>query len=81
MEDPSAVRDVLPVPNLKRFAPEPPQLYDLSKDPGEQKDLASDQPERTKRMLDELHTWFESVEADRLSINEEGCPGASIRWD
>ena len=81
MEDPGAVRDVLPVPNLKRLAPEPPQLYDLSKDPGEQNDLASEQPEQAKRMLGELRTWFESVEADRLSIDEEGCPGASISWD
>ena len=53
-EDPAAVREVLPVPNLKRLDPEPPQLYDLSKDPGEQNDLFSERPDMANRLADLL---------------------------
>jgi len=39
------------------------ELYDLASDPREQNDLASQNPERTKRMADQLQGWLESVDA------------------
>ena len=61
-------RDPLP----ERWIPDPapPQLYNLREDPEERYDLSADEPERTSRMLRELETWFEAVEADRRSIRE-----------
>jgi len=66
-KDPSSVMAPLPVPTLKMLPPEAPELYDLASDPGETTNLATTQPERVSRMLRELETWFESVEADRLT--------------
>ena len=77
-EDPAAIRDILPVPRLKRLEPEPPQLYRLSDDPGETRDLAAAEPDRVHRMLGELERWFEDVEASRASIDEPTCPGARV---
>ena len=61
-------RDPLP----ERWIPDPapPQLYNLREDPEERYDLSADEPERTSRMLRELETWFEAVEADRRLIRE-----------
>lgn len=70
-ENPASVRAVLPVPNLKPQRPEPPELYDLSSDPGEQHDIASEHPERVRRMLACLEEWFEDVERDRKSIDQQ----------
>ncbi len=67
-ENPEAVRRTLPVPRLEPQVPEPPELYDLANDPGEQHDLATRHPGRMRRMLGELECWFEEVEADRRSI-------------
>jgi arylsulfatase A-like enzyme len=39
------------------------QLYDLESDPGETKDLSSEQPELAKRMREALLAWNESVQA------------------
>ena len=66
-EDPSAITEILPVPRLKEFEPEPVELYNLADDPAEEHDLASTDPDRARRMLGRLETWFESVEADRIS--------------
>lgn len=66
-EDPSSIAGVLPVPRLKEFEPEPVELYNLAEDPGEERDLASAHPDRSRRMLGRLETWFESVEAERVS--------------
>jgi len=33
-------------------------------------DLATEEPGRLARMLSELETWFESVEADRARIDD-----------
>ena len=69
-ENPTSVKDLLPVPRMKIFPPEEPELFDLSSDPGEQNNLASEHPSRVRKMLRELETWFEKVEADRHSIND-----------
>ena len=66
----TSVKDILPVPRMKNFPPEEPELFDLSSDPGEQNNLASENPSRVRKMLRELETWFEKVEADRHSIND-----------
>ena len=55
---------------MKNFPPEEPELFDLSSDPGEQNDLAKKYPDRVRKMLRELETWFEGVEADRRSIDD-----------
>ena len=67
-EDPATVRSILPVPHLQTQAPEPPELYDLASDPGEQRNVAGQHPDRVSRMLGALEMWFESVERDRMSI-------------
>jgi hypothetical protein len=74
-EDPRASEDILPAPRVKELAPEPVELYNLAKDPEEQNDLAAANPDRTRRMLRELETWFEGVEAERLTapdVRREG---------
>ena len=45
--------------------PLPPRLYDLSSDPGEEHDLAPEQPDRVAEMNARLSDWSESVESDR----------------
>ncbi len=66
-QDPEQVQALIPVPQLRLPPPEPAQLYDLTNDPGEQCDLAARHPERAARMLRQLETWFEEVEAERLT--------------
>ncbi len=38
------------------------ELYDLSKDPGEQNDLSKMEPETVAKMLDELNNWKKSFQ-------------------
>ena len=58
--------------NPPRTVPAPPaaQLYNIADDPQEQHDLAEADPTRAHRMLRELDTWFEQVEADRATISD-----------
>ncbi len=70
-QDPQSISELLPIPRVKLPDPEPPELFNLADDPGEQTDLAKKYPERVSNMLSELDTWFEEVEAERLTI-----PGA-----
>ena len=65
-QDPEKPRVLVPVPRLRLPPPEPAQLYQLDTDPGEQNDLAAQQPQRVASMLRQLESWFEDVEADRL---------------
>ncbi len=58
--DPEPVRELSPPP--------PPQLFNIERDPLEQDNRAEAEPERTGKMLRELETWFEQVEAERRSI-------------
>ncbi len=69
-KDPSSVTDTLPYPALRSPNPEPPELYNLADDPGEEHDLAETNPDRVHRMLRELETWFEQVETDRATAQE-----------
>jgi arylsulfatase A len=70
-KDPQSISDLLPIPRVKLPDPEPPELYNLADDPGEQTDLANKFPGKKSNMLGQLETWFEDVEAERLTI-----PGA-----
>jgi arylsulfatase A len=60
-----------PEPERSIPAPPEPQLFNLAQDPREEHDLAAVEADRKRRMLGELETWFESVEADRASIADE----------
>ena len=70
--DPEAYSDNVRLPMPERILPppEPPKLFDLDKDPYERNDLASQYPERVKKMMSELETWFCEVEADRMTIKD-----------
>ena len=59
-----------PYPDRDVPPPPPAELYDLASDPLERHDLAGEQTERTRRMLSDLETWFEDVEADRATIDD-----------
>jgi len=70
--DPASVTQLLPVPRVCYPAPEPAQLYNLREDPNESADLAAQHPDRVHRMLRELETWFEDVEAERRRFAQTG---------
>ncbi len=69
-ENPTIPIELLPVPNIKYPEAEEPELYNISADPGEQFNIAAQFPDVVHRLSIELETWFESVEADRLSIDD-----------
>ena len=60
-----------PDPPRQVPAPPPPELYNIAEDPLEKNNVADKQPERVTRMLRELETWFEEVEADRAAIDDK----------
>jgi arylsulfatase A-like enzyme len=72
-QDPDQFADIYRGPEPSRHIPPPPpaQLFNIEADPLERHDLAAAEPERAARMLRELETWFESVEAERRSISVE----------
>lgn len=67
-KNPLSVSELLPIPRVNLPPPETPELYNLSDDPGEANDLAKAFPEKTSKMVSQLETWFEEVEADRRTI-------------
>jgi arylsulfatase A len=70
--DPRSVTRLIPVPHVRYPPPEPVELYNLRNDPNETVDLAAHCPERASRMLRDLETWFEEVEAERRRFAETG---------
>ena len=46
------------------------ELYDLDADPGEQNDLAAEQPARVERLEGELEAWSRAALADALPERE-----------
>ena len=68
--EPERVPAIFDWPEPKRIIDEPPrpELYNLTADPLELHDLWVQHPRRASRMLDDLETWFEDVEAERRTI-------------
>ena len=50
---------------LLRFPDRPAQLYDLSEDIGETRDLATAEPERLRAMMQALFAWEATIEHPR----------------
>jgi arylsulfatase A len=57
-----------PDPEREVPPPPPPELYNVADDPLERHDLAEAHPDRVHRMVREIETWFEEVEAERATI-------------
>ncbi len=69
---PELFHDISRIPEPERQMPETPpaQLFNLKDDPGEVTDLAATHPVRVEQMISALESWFEDVEADRMSIGD-----------
>ena len=69
---PEEYGDIRRGPDPERVVPPPPppQLFHIDEDPLERHDLADAEPARTAKMLAELETWFEEVEAERRTIDD-----------
>jgi len=52
-----------------------PELFDLSKDVGEQKDLASENPELVKKLQAEYQQWSSQLETPRWKDSRQAKPG------
>ncbi len=78
------MQGLVPEPQLDRSnlkIPDP-QLYNIAEDPLEQNDLHGSEPERAAQLERKLMSWFESVESDRGTIDDEwgmGMPGLGFR--
>jgi arylsulfatase A len=61
---------IIPVQGMERDVPPPPppELYNIAQDPLERQNVANVHPRRVQRMLRDLETWFEDVEAERRTI-------------
>ena len=64
---------IIQEPDPPREVPRPPpaELYNIREDPLERRNLADEYPERARAMLCALETWFEEVEADRATIDDQ----------
>ena len=51
--------------------PPPPELYNIADDPLEETNLAGSNPDISHKLLVELETWFEEVEQERATIEDE----------
>ncbi|TNJ45842.1 sulfatase [Tamlana fucoidanivorans] len=56
---------------LIRFADRPAELYDLTKDSTEQKDLASQEPERLRAMFKKLFAWELTLERPLWMLQQQ----------
>lgn len=70
--EPEAFTDIrrAPLPVRDLPPPPPPLLFNLASDPYEQEDLAALDPARVAKLLRQLETWFEAVDAERRAIGE-----------
>ena len=68
--EPHRVPTIFDWPEPVRNIDEPPEpmLYNIEDDPLEARDLARSEPQRAKKMLNELESWFDEVEAERQEI-------------
>ncbi len=57
---------------LERFEDGKVHLYNLKDDVGERNDLAERMPDRVRRMRDQLHAWYQEVDAKFLRPKEGG---------
>ena len=55
------------------------ELYNLTQDIGETKDLAAEEPERARELTEKLHAWRESVSAQMPSPNPDYDPKDPMR--
>lgn len=56
------------------------ELYDLSQDIGETKNLAQEKPAETKRLYDMLETWRVEVDAGKVVLNPKYDPRRAGQW-
>ena len=62
---------ILAQPPQPELPPPPePELYNLADDPGESRNLATEQPHIARRLLADLENWFAEVEAERRTIRD-----------
>jgi arylsulfatase A len=66
----------------ERDIPDPPpaELYNIAEDPLEETDTAAQHPDLVKRLADKLEKWFEEVEKDRKSIDDEWIVNPESGW-
>lgn len=57
---------------IERYEDGKVHLFDLATDPGEQQDIAQQQPARVATMRRELHEWYQNVDAKFLQPQENG---------
>lgn len=71
--EPETITNVCRDPEPERTIPDPPAplLFDLENDPYERRDLASANPNQLAAMQARLDQWFEEVEADRATIDDQ----------
>lgn len=50
--------------------PPPPELYHIATDVHESRNVAAEHPDIVHRLLSDLETWFEEVEAERRGISD-----------
>jgi arylsulfatase A-like enzyme len=70
---PGEITEIIRDPEPEREIPPPPpaELYNIANDPEERNDLAATYPDCAARLLADLERWFEDVEAERATIDDQ----------
>ena len=70
---PENVTGLMSDPDPERIISDPAaaELYNIANDPLEKFNIAQRHPERVVRMVRELESWFEEVEAERIVAHQE----------